>query len=126
MTEKSGKAKAPEKTAGAKVAAKSSKVKAEGKPTKAKAAAKPVKRRTAFKLHAPEAKQVFVAGCFNNWDPTADALRQGEAGTWTCTLMLEPGEHEYRFVVDGEWWDDPFAAERRANEFGCENCLIIV
>jgi 1,4-alpha-glucan branching enzyme len=117
MADKSTRVKTSDKSTGTKVAAKSAKTKAQGAPSKGKAAAK---------LHAPEANQVFVAGCFNNWDPTADPLTQVEGGTWTCTLMLEPGEHEYRFVVDGEWWDDPMAAERRANEFGCENCLIIV
>ncbi|HME45477.1 MAG TPA: isoamylase early set domain-containing protein [Syntrophorhabdales bacterium] len=126
MAEKSNKAKTSAKTAGTKAAAKSAKAKAESKPTKAKTAAKPAKKKTAFKLHAPEATQVFVAGCFNDWDPTADPLTQIEGGTWMCTLMLEPGEHEYRFVVDGEWWDDPRALDRRANDFGCENCVIIV
>ena len=124
MTEKSGKAVTPEK-AGAKPAAKSAKAKVR-KPATAKAAAKPKKKKTSFKLRAPEATQVFVAGCFNEWDPTANPLMREEEGTWVCTLMLEPGEHEYRFVVDGVWWDDPMAPGRRPNEFGCENCLIIV
>jgi 1,4-alpha-glucan branching enzyme len=126
MAEKSTKTKTKisGKAASTKVAPKSAK--AVSKPSTAKTAAKPAKKKTTFKLRAPEAMQVFVAGCFNDWDPTADALMPGGEGTWTCTLMLEPGEHEYRFVVDGVWWDDPIAAERRANDFGCENCVIIV
>ena len=119
MAEKSAKTKTSGKAAGAKA-------KAGSKPPAAKTAAKPAKKKTTFKLRAPEATQVFVAGCFNDWDPVADALMPGEGGTWTCTLMLEPGEHEYRFVVDGVWWDDPMAAGRRTNDFGCENCVIIV
>lgn len=126
MAEKSAKTKTSGKAAGTKVVAKSANAKAPGKPSTAKTAAKPAKKKTTFKLRAPEATQVFVAGCFNNWDPAVDPLMPGGEGTWTCTLMLEPGEHEYRFVVDGVWWDDPMAAERRANDFGCENCLIIV
>src|SRR5271157_729024 len=90
MAEKSNKAKTSAKTAGTKAAAKSAKAKAESKPTKAKTAAKPAKKKTAFKLHAPEATQVFVAGCFNDWDPTADPLTQIEGGTWMCTLMHVP------------------------------------
>ncbi len=125
MAEKTAKAKTPEKTA-AKAVTKSAKPNVRSTPSAAKAAAKPAKKKTSFKLRAPEATQVFVAGCFNDWDPTADPLMQGDEGTWTCTLMLEPGEHEYRFVVDGAWWDDPMALVRRPNEFGCENCIVIV
>ncbi len=117
--------KTPEKITGAKAAVKSSKAKA-GAVAKTKEAAKPSKKKAAFKLRAPEASQVFVVGCFNEWNPTATPLMQEEEGTWTCALMLEPGEHEYRFVVDGAWWDDPAALERRPNEFGSENCIIIV
>ena len=126
MAEKSAKAKTSGKTAGTRAATRSAKTKVGSKPAPKKASAKPAKKKTTFKLRAPEATQVFVAGCFNDWDPAADPLTPGREGTWTCTLMLEPGEHEYRFVVDGVWWDDPMAEERRLNEFGCENCIIIV
>jgi len=81
---------------------------------------------TTFRLVAPQAAQVFVAGCFNEWDPTANRLEQDKEGTWSCTLAIEPGEHEYRFVVDGVWWDDPTNISRRWNEFGTENCVLIV
>jgi len=124
MAEKSAKVKAPGKSAGKKT--KSAQAKAGREATQAKAVKKPAKKKTAFKLHAPEATQVFVAGCFNDWNPAANPLVQDEAGTWTCTVMLEPGEHQYRFVVDGAWCDDPMALERRPNDFGCENCIIIV
>ncbi len=126
MAEKSTKAKTSGKTAGTRARAQSVKTKAPSKPSAAKAGGKPAKKKTSFKLRAPGAAQVFVAGCFNNWDPTADALMLNDDGMWTCSLTLEPGEHEYRFVVDGVWWDDPLAEMRRPNEFGCENCIIIV
>jgi 1,4-alpha-glucan branching enzyme len=84
------------------------------------------KHETTFRLVAPHAAQVFIAGCFNEWDPTANRLEQDEEGTWSCTLSIEPGEHEYRFVVDGVWWDDPANMSRRSNEFGTENCVLIV
>ncbi|MBP1733112.1 MAG: glycoside hydrolase family 13 domain protein [Deltaproteobacteria bacterium] len=125
MVEKKVKAKASSKSAGAKTA-KGTKTKTVNKAPAAKAAPKSAKKKTTFKLQAPEAAEVFVAGCFNEWDPTADPLQRGEEGVWACTLMLEPGEHEYRFVVDGVWWDDPVNSIRRQNDLGCENCIIIV
>lgn len=93
---------------------------------KAKAPAKTSKKRTKFALKAPEAQQVFVAGCFNEWNPTANPMTCDAEGVWTCTLLIEPGEHEYRFVVDDVWWDDPLNYSRRQNFCSSDNCVIIV
>jgi len=125
MAEKSTKAKTAVKKGGIKIN-KGATPKVSSKPSAAKAVAKPAKKKATFKLRAPDAVQVFVAGCFNEWNPMASPLTRGGDGSWTCTLMLEEGEHEYRFVVDGEWCDDPLAEMRRPNDMGCENCIIIV
>jgi hypothetical protein len=45
-------------------------------------------------------------------------------GTWKRVFYLEPGVYEYRFIVDGVWFDDPDAAELWTNEFGNFNCVI--
>jgi 1,4-alpha-glucan branching enzyme len=102
--------------------------------TKAKVPAKMQKKtartkakvETTVRLEAPQASQVFIVGCFNEWDLTTNPLDRDEEGTWSCTLVLEPGEHEYRFIVDGVWWDDPANVMRRRNEFGTQNCILIV
>ncbi len=125
MAEKKITARASGKAASAKPA-KTTKPKAASKASSIKAAPKEGKKKTTFTLQAPEAMQVFVAGSFNEWDPTANRLERGEEGVWTCTLVLEPGEHEYRFVVDDVWWDDPLNRMRRPTEFDCENCILIV
>jgi 1,4-alpha-glucan branching enzyme len=108
------------------------------KPVKAKAPAKTQKKgatqkkpaqartETVFRLKSPQAAQVFVVGCFNGWNPTANPLTLDHEGTWSCSLAIEPGEHEYRFVVDGVWCDDPANTSRRLNEFGTQNCILIV
>lgn len=54
----------------------------------------------------PNAKNVVLAGSFNNW--TGDKhpmVRQGN--TWIRRLDLPPGNHEYKFIVDGKWITDP-------------------
>lgn len=98
------------------------------KPTgrKTKQSAAPTGKATTFKLEAPEALNVFLAGCFNGWDPLATPLARDKEGVWMCTLDIEPGEHQYRFIVDGEWQVDPLNSMRCWNEFGTENCLVIV
>jgi len=79
-----------------------------------------------FQLEAPQAEQVCVVGSFNEWDPNATILGYDEDGRWGCVLALEPGEYEYRFIVDGQWCDDPANMERRPNGFGTENCVLII
>jgi 1,4-alpha-glucan branching enzyme len=125
MAEKAAK-KATAKGVKAKGVAKASGAKTVGKPSAAKAGPKAGKKKASFKLRAPEAMQVFVAGCFNDWDATANPLQKDAEGGWSCTMFLEPGQYEYRFVVDDVWWDDPLATMRIPNDLGCENCVIVV
>lgn len=60
-----------------------------------------------FECWAPDAEAVFLAGTFNNWDPKATPMERAGDGTWHCKLKLPPGQHEFRFVVDGQWRCDP-------------------
>jgi hypothetical protein len=41
-------------------------------------------------------------------------------------LLLSPGEYEYRFLVDGQWKDDPMAKRYVGNPFGGFNCVLEV
>jgi AMP-activated protein kinase-like protein len=41
-------------------------------------------------------------------------------------VLLQPGHYEYRFVVDGQWQDDPMASRFAANSFGGLNCVVDV
>ena len=79
-----------------------------------------------FRLEAPQAHEVSVVGCFNGWDPMSNFMRPDDNGVWSCTMSIEPGEHEYRFVIDGVWCDDPLNTFRRPNSFGSENCVLII
>ncbi|TVP46432.1 MAG: hypothetical protein EA350_07055 [Gemmatimonadales bacterium] len=73
-----------------------------------------------FRLHAPEASEVRLAGSFTEWEPL-HALHRAEGGVWTVMVALEPGIHDYAFVVDGaEWMADP-TAPRIDDGFGGEN-----
>ena len=75
---------------------------------------------------APHAEDVFVAGDFNRWHPADLRLRRDESGSWKVQLWLALGRYEYRFIVDGEWQDDPHASIRVPNEFGSSNCVLEV
>jgi hypothetical protein len=60
-----------------------------------------------FKLNGyANAKNVFVAGNFNNWDPGKIRLKKsGDA--WLAPVILSPGNYQYKFIVDGDWITDP-------------------
>jgi hypothetical protein len=63
-----------------------------------------------FRLDAEGVNTVSLAGSFTDWEPRYE-LRQIAPGTWTATVALEPGVHDYLFVVDGEEWiADPTAS----------------
>lgn len=84
------------------------------------------KKRITFKYHVSEANGVFLAGSFNEWDATGRPMKQDKKGVWKTIVSLEPGTHEYRFIVDGEWQDDPNCEARCANPFGTHNCLVSI
>jgi 1,4-alpha-glucan branching enzyme len=91
-----------------------------------KSAAPAGSRKVRLQHRAPEAQRVCVAGTFNNWQPDAALLQRQPDGVWTIELELAPGEHEYRFVVDGVWCDDPQAALTLPNPFGGCNAVLLV
>ena len=82
------------------------------------------KKRKLFKLLAPQAESVCLAASFNDWDPQARPLKKDAQGLWKTSVTLPLGKHEYRFVVDGEWRDDPQCEERHPNPFGTTNCIL--
>ncbi|MBL8114579.1 MAG: glycogen-binding domain-containing protein [Acidobacteria bacterium] len=83
------------------------------------------RREILFACRAPEADRVFLAGTFNDWDPAATEMQRDPSGTWFLSLQLDPGDHEYRFVVDGEWCCET-GARTVPNAFGSVNSVITV
>lgn len=74
----------------------------------------PAKKSVMFSLSAPDAVDVSVAGDFNEWEP--QPMLKGPDGVWRITVQLSSGTHAYRFLVDGEWIQDPNNPRRQAND----------
>ena len=94
-------------------------------PAKAEAP-KPRGNRISLELVRPGAKQVCVAGTFNEWKPEKTPLVQAGEGRWVGNLTVNPGRYEYLFVVDGQWMPDPNARESVQNPFGGRNSVLVV
>ncbi len=70
-----------------------------------------------------EVREVHVAGDFSNWTPIP-LVR--EVDVFVTSVELPSGEYQYKFIVDGEWCEDPDALMVVQNEFGTTNCIIRV
>lgn len=84
------------------------------------------KKRVPFKACAPEAQQVMLVADFNDWSDTARPLKKDAKGVWKTTVTLAPGRYAYRFLIDGEWVNDPNCDEEVPNDYGSHNCIKVV
>ena len=82
----------------------------------------PVEQTFAFK--APAASSVMLVGEFTHWQKNPVSLRKHADGIWRVTVSLAPGEHRYRFLVDGEWRDDPECKLQIPNPFGSQDSVV--
>lgn len=82
-----------------------------------------VPRKQTFQYTAPAATTVLLVGDFTGWQEKAIPMRKGRDGVWTASVSLPAGTHHYRFVVDGEWCDDPQCTVREPNPYGTQNMV---
>ncbi len=98
---------------------------------------KPGPNGITFRYAAPAARQVNLAGEFNNWlgtasgnrlDPNIDAMKDLDGdGIWEITLPLPPGRYQYKFVIDQvDWQSDPSNPETTDDGFGGKNSILVV
>ncbi len=83
-----------------------------------------------FRFRVPESTEkvskVAVAGAFNGWSMDKNQLALGPDGTWTTNVLLRPGRHSYKFVVDGKWTLDPANLESEDNGLGEKNSVVVI
>ena len=85
------------------------------------------RKRVSFEVEADIGSTVTIAGSFNEWDCAKKALTDKEGcGLFKCTMMLEPGSYEYKFVVNGTWTLDPNNPNFIPNDQGTLNSIIII
>ena len=79
---------------------------------------------TLFTLTAPSDGVVEIAGEFNDWQPEPLLLGEGKDGVWRTVKRLRQGQHRYKFVVNGEWINDPHNANTKPNPFGGTDSVV--
>ncbi|MFY0714271.1 hypothetical protein J1D01_11375 [Seonamhaeicola sp. NFXS20] len=70
-----------------------------------------------------DAKHVILAGSFNKWNESLFKMNKTSTG-WELTLQMKPDVYQYRFIVDGQWMEDPHNPNKTKNEFGEYNSVI--
>ena len=88
-----------------------------------KKASKTAKAKQVFSYRAPTALSVMLAGDFTHWQTGAIPMKRGKDGVWKASVELDPGVHHYRFLVDGQWQDDPECELRVPNPYGGQNAV---
>ena len=76
-----------------------------------------------FSLDAPEANHVQLVGEFTGWTENPINMEKDLKGIWRARVTLEQGRYSYRFIVDGQWCDDPECAVREPNPYGSQNAV---
>lgn len=83
-----------------------------------------IKQPVVFEYFDPSAAVVTLVGNFNQWNPTVRPLKRDAGGQWRATVKLEPGTYQYKFVVNGDRWEeDPLNLHRVMNEHGTFNSV---
>ena len=77
-------------------------------------------------LAAPQAKDVYLAGEFNQWRLDEKSRMEQAGERWVKRLRLKPGSYKYRFVIDGQWRQDPDNPRFAVNSFGTMDSLLEV
>ena len=79
-----------------------------------------------FTLKSAVASSVKLAGDFTEWEKCPVSMEPSTDGLWSAVVPLAPGLYSYRFIVDGQWCEDPQSALSVPNAFGTRNSVIHV
>ena len=101
-----------------------------GTERKEQAAAPGAPREVVVRFKDSSAGDVRIAGDFNGWVPDRGVrsliASEGQTRVWTKVLTLEPGTYQYRYVVDGEWREDPANPQSAPGPTGQPNSILHV
>jgi 1,4-alpha-glucan branching enzyme len=83
--------------------------------------------KVTFRILAPDAKNVSVAGSFNEWKAGSNPMARDDSGFWTITIPLVKGKYQYKYVVNGDQWQtDPVNPKTMDDGFGGSNSVVEV
>jgi cyclomaltodextrinase len=87
-------------------------------------------RRVTFRFRPSRPpQQLSLAGTFNDWTVGRNLMTDEDGdGVWTTTLLLSPGEYQYKFVIDSDGWTQDREGQDGETDdgFGGKNSILRV
>ena len=74
----------------------------------------------------PDAKEVYLAGDFNQWQPREKQMLKAKDGSFRVKIKLPSGQYQYKFIVDGVWHNDPDAPHQELSPSGTLDSAFVV
>src|SRR5688572_5299798 len=77
------------------------------------------------RFHLPgyeSAREVYLSGTFNNWSTLKTPMIRTDSG-WVSDVLLNPGKHAYKFVIDGKWIHDERNAQAESDGYHGHNSI---
>ena len=92
-----------------------------------KTSAKNGKVNVTFELPADVvAGQAVIFGDFNGWQ-NGTPMKKRKDGSHSATVKLEPGRYRYRYLIDGERWENDWSADAYVpNDYGSDDSVVEV
>ena len=69
--------------------------------------------------------EVYLSGTFNEWSTLRTRMIKTDSG-WQATIPLQPGKHQYKYIIDGRWKEDPQNDTREDDGQGGYNSVYFV
>ncbi len=85
--------------------------------------------RVTFELPASvSADKATLVGEFNDWNEATTKMKKRPGGGFTATISLKPGnEYRFRYLLDGERWENDHAADRYVpNDHGSDDSVVVI
>jgi len=76
--------------------------------------------------HDPDQGRIYVAGDFNDWNPTSHLLVKRSNDTRSVSVLLTPNQrYAFRYCTeDGRWFNDAAPDAYEPGPYGSDNCIV--
>ena len=82
--------------------------------------------KVSIKASIENAREVKIAGSFNNWQARCCLQKDPGSNEWSIRLQLQPGVYEYVLIVDGNHWVPEKTNGKLNDGLGGRNSILYV
>jgi 1,4-alpha-glucan branching enzyme len=86
------------------------------------------KTTVTFELPAEaRADSATLCGDFNSWAPDSHVMKRRKDGSFATTVRLQPGRYHYRYLLNGDTWENDWAADEYVpNRYGSDDSVLVL